>query len=256
MRGTLGHGFEELKVIAVLALLLTVGMQLAAPAPAVAEEETMPRLLVNTSIKPPLSTADEDGVLDVLLREWFGRVGYDVLLVRLPPARALVMVDHGYSDVEVPRTVGMESKYPNLIMVPEPVLDYYFVGFTRDPQTTLPSWESLCGLEVAAIRGWRIYEKNIPGDTCVTWVSTAQQLFKMLDSGRAQVILHERYSGRGFLDSLGMQGVFEAKPPLAKRPMYLYLHKSRADLVEPLARTLRAMKADGSYDRIMAPLGD
>lgn len=195
-------------------------------------------------------------MLDVLLREWFGRVGRDVQLVRLPPARALVMIDHGYSDAEVPRTVGIQAKYPNLVMVPEPVLDYYFVGFTRDPKITLPSWEALCGLDVAAIRGWRIYEKNIPEDTCVTWVSTAQQLFKMLESGRAQVILHERYSGRGFLDGLGASDVIEAKPPLAKRPMYLYLHKDHADLVEPLARTLRAMKADGSYARIMAPLGD
>ena len=40
--------------------------------------------------------------------------------------------------------------------------------------------------------------------------------------------------------------------PLTTTEMFMYLHVKHANLVEPAARALRAMKADGTYQRIAA----
>jgi polar amino acid transport system substrate-binding protein len=42
------------------------------------------------------------------------------------------------------------------------------------------------------------------------------------------------------------------EPPLASVPMYMYLHRKHADLVDDAARALREMKADGTYASIVA----
>ncbi|BBD08912.1 substrate-binding periplasmic protein [Desulfovibrio ferrophilus] len=214
-------------------------------------------LKVNTSIKPPLSTVAEDGALDLVLAELFSRVGHELQLLRLPPARALVMVNRGESDVEVPRTAGMELTYTNLVMVSEPIIEYYFVGFTKGASLDQLFWDDLRGRSVAAIRGWKIYEEKVPTAAKTTWVSSPEQLFRMLDHAHAEVALHERYTGNGIIRQMGIQGVREASPPLALRPMYLYVHRRYASLAPRLAVALRTMKQDGTYARLMrSVLGD
>lgn len=231
-----------------LLLTLAIAVLLAVPAPLAAQE---PELRVNTSIKPPLSTREQDGALDVLVKELFDRVGRAVRLVRLPAERAMRSVNEGTSDAELPRVAGLEKKYPNLVMVPERIIDYAFVGFTRDPDVAVQRWEDLVRYDVGAITGWKIYEKNVPAEADTLWVRNIDRLFSLLGRGRVEVALHERYAGGHVARTLGLQGVRELEPPLAVRPMYLYVHDSHRDLVPGLAAALRAMKADGTWERIV-----
>ncbi|MDH5258964.1 MAG: transporter substrate-binding domain-containing protein, partial [Gammaproteobacteria bacterium] len=39
-------------------------------------------------------------------------------------------------------------------------------------------------------------------------------------------------------------------PPLARKAMYIYLHKKHKELVTPLSKALLAMKNDGTYQKI------
>jgi len=52
------------------------------------------------------------------------------------------------------------------------------------------------------------------------------------------------------LESMGINGVEVLDPPLLASPAYLFLHKKHAALAPRLDAALRAMKADGSYQRI------
>lgn len=210
---------------------------------------------VNTSIKPPLSTKEENGALDLLVKELFSRTGHDVQIVRLPPERALVLANMGESDVELPRVKGMDKLYPNLVRVPEEVIRYRFVGFTRDPAIRTDSWTTLKRLRAGAVRGWKIFERNVPVGASVEFVGSAKQLFKMLEHQHIDLALHEHYTGAGIVRSLGIEGVCVASPPLAVRPMYLYVHKKHTSLVPEIVQTLREMKKDGAYARAFAEGG-
>ncbi len=207
-------------------------------------------LRINTSIKPPFSTEQEDGFFDLLLRELFTRIGVQVDLVRLPAERALQMADEGLSDGDIPRISGLESLYPNLIKVGEPVIDYYFVAFGHKKEIPLElSWKKLAGKDVGFIIGWKIYENNVPKSANIIRASSPGQLFKLLDGNRINVALYERYAGKHLIESDNFKDLEECRPPLAVRPMYLYLNKKHKNLADALSKELKKMKVDGSWQR-------
>jgi len=206
-------------------------------------------LKINTSIKPPFSTERQDGFFDLLLPELFARVGVQIELIRLTSERALKMADEGISDGEVPRIGGLTALYPNLLQVPEPIIDYNFVAFMRKPASTDMSWEKMKGKNVGLIIGWKIYEANVPESALITKVTSQPQLLEMLNSARIQIALYERYAGN-YQIATNHYELEEARPPLAVHPMYLYLHQRNAKLVEPLAEALRQLKQDGTWQKI------
>lgn len=213
-------------------------------------------LRVNTSVKPPYSTQEENGALDLVLREVFNRIGREIVFVRLPPERALYVANEGKSDAEVPRIRGLERKYPNLIMVPESILDYDFVAVTCLDDIEVNGWADLGHHSVGYIIGWKIFEENVPVEAETTRVATPSQLMQMVAYRRIQVGLYERYAGHHLARHMDLSCLREAGPPLSTLPMYLYLHASHASLVPRLTQALKDMKRDGTYAKILrATLG-
>jgi polar amino acid transport system substrate-binding protein len=107
---------------------------------------------------------------------------------------------------------------------------------------------------VAFITGWKLFEANTVGARTIYKVDKAEQIFSMLDSGRVDLALYTRDDGIILLRSMGLSSIMPLSPALKDVDMYLYLHKKHEALVPKLTRALREMKADGSYNRIVASL--
>lgn len=209
----------------------------------------LPVLVLNDTNQAPLTTADGAGFLDVVAGEAFRRVGVRLHLVRLPAERGLINANAGIDDGDLTRIAGLEAAYPNLVRVPEKLMDWEFTAFGK--QASLPAtWDGLRGRAVGHIRGWKIYEQQFADAPLVLNAEDATQLFQQLELGRIDVALYERWQGLTLLRGLRMAGVHALAPPLATRPMYIYLHKRHAALVPGLAQALRAIKAEGLYDRL------
>lgn len=207
-------------------------------------------LKVNTSIKPPFSTREETGFFDLLMKELGQRMDFPFVLVRQPPERALHSVNEGLSDIELPRVAGLEKVYPNLVQVEEKIIDYSFVAFSRMAGEQM-SWDRLAGKDVGYLLGWKIFENNVPAEADVTKLTKPGLLFDMLAAGRIDVALYERYAGWNSIRSNNYGSIKECGPPLAVKPMFIYLHKQHAHLGPAISRHLRSMKSDGTYERIM-----
>jgi len=222
-------------------------LMLLMPSLGVADEE----ILVNTSIKPPFSTKEETGFFDLLLKELSTRMDVSFKLVRQPPERALFSVNSGVSDMELPRVAGLEKKYPNLVMIPEKVIDYQFVAFSRRAYS-LKSWDDLSDKHVGYIIGWKIFENNVPKTAKVAKLHKPDQLFDMISMNRIEIALYEKYAGWANIKNHehDHSQIKECKPPLAVKPMYIYVHNSHKELATAIARHLQKMKADGTYQRI------
>ncbi|OEU68348.1 MAG: hypothetical protein BA863_02265 [Desulfovibrio sp. S3730MH75] len=205
---------------------------------------------ISTSYKTLLSTPDQTGMLDQIVKEAFRRIGIKSRIVFTPNERSLVAVNDGMFDAEINRVAGMEKKFPNLIQVPEANMVMHFVSFaTKDISIT--DWESLRSLKVGIVRGWKILEQNTQGFPYVTRVMNADQLFLMLHKGRIDVALFSKILGYEWISNLDCDHVQHLEPPLASRGMFLYLHKNHQQLAIPVAEALREMKRDGTYDRIV-----
>ena len=107
---------------------------------------------------------------------------------------------------------------------------------------------------VAFINGWKMFETNASGAKIVNKVDKPEQIFQMLEGGRVDLALYTRADGVELLRSMGMRAITPLSPSLKEVDMYLYLNKKHEALVPQLAKALREMKADGTYNRIMSSL--
>lgn len=244
-RGRLGRWRAMTGLVSGLALAVSL---MIGGAPAQAED-----LLLNTGTVAPFNTPAGDGFVDRVVREAFARAGRNARVVSYPTAtaRALKLADSGQDDGVALRVAGLEARFPNLVRIPEKVMDNDFVALSPEPLPGRVDWSSLDGLAVGYILGWVIFEKSMPEGAFPTAVRDVPQLFGLLANRRADTILYERWQGLAAAQDRGLD-VAVNEPPLASVEMFMYLHRDHADLVEPVADALRSMKADGTYDRILA----
>lgn len=208
-----------------------------------------PVLVLNDTNEPPYTTPERNGFLDVIAGEAFRRAGAELRLVKLPPERGLINANEGTEDGDLTRIAGLEKQYPNLVRVPEKLLDWEFSAFSKD-SSIAANWPVLQSHSVGHIKGWKIYERALAGAERVTTANDPEQLMRLLELDRVEVVLYERWLGLALLKKQGIQGVQPLAPLLAKREMFIYLNRQHAALVPKLAQALRAMKREGFYQRV------
>ena len=208
-----------------------------------------PVLVLNDTNEPPYTTPDHSGFLDVVAGEAFRRVGVELRLIKLPAERGLINANEGSEDGDLVRIAGLEKLYPNLIRVPEKLVDWEFAAFSKDK--TIPStWSALQQYDVGLIKGWKIYEKAFAGSQRVSTADDPAQLFQLLKINRIEVALYERRLGLALMKQQGLKDMHPLAPPLDTREMFIYLHRRHAPLAPKLAEALRAMKREGVYQRV------
>ena len=209
-------------------------------------------LVLNTDGAPPHSRPGDTGFEDRIILEAFRRIDIPVRLVRLPSERALKNAEKGVDDGSYVRIVGLSSQYPNLIMVPEPMSEFSFTAFTRDPAITTATWSDLRARSVGLVTGWKLVEKKLADAPHVSRVRDEEALFALLDRNRVEVIVSSLHAGQEIIRRHGYHNVRALNPPLAVQPMHLYMHKKHAALVPLLDQALRQMRQDGSLKRLTA----
>ena len=93
----------------------------------------MPMLTLNDANESPYTTTDSRGFLDAVAGEAFRRVGVKLRLVKLPAERGLINANAGTEDGDLTRIAGLEAHYPNLIRVPEKLIEWEFMAFSKNP---------------------------------------------------------------------------------------------------------------------------
>lgn len=213
--------------------------------------DAQPILVLNTVGQPPLNTPNHTGFMDEVTREAMRRIGRELVINRLPAERALHSANTGLIDGEMSRIKILNKTYTNLIRVPEKIMDWEFVIFSKKKINLKKSWSSLKEKDVAFITGWKILEKNISKAAKITKVKNSQQLFLLLKKDRVDYVAYEKWGGRYLISKLRLNRVKLKHPALAKKEMFIFLHKKHAKLVPELSRALTNMKKDGSYQRLV-----
>ncbi|MBI3283483.1 MAG: transporter substrate-binding domain-containing protein [Burkholderiales bacterium] len=207
-------------------------------------------LVLNTSFFSPLTSPAHDGALDLFYAELFRRLGLRVEIQPSPAERGLLNANSGIDDGDVARVLGIEQTYRNLLRVPEPVMYYQMVVFSRHADFSVSGPDSLRPYDVGILTGWKILERKIVGTRSLIKLETGRQLFAMLDKDRIDLAVIEKLEGMHFVQSMGLQDIKILQPALVEGDWFLYLHKKHAALVPKIAAEIRRMKQDGSYRRI------
>jgi polar amino acid transport system substrate-binding protein len=227
--------------------LAGAGLLFALPGTVAAADRAV--LILNDTNEPPFTSEKGDGFLDIIAGEAFRRIGVELRLVKLPAERALINANAGIQDGDLSRIAGLDKQYPNLVRVPEKLVDWEFTAFSKD--TSIPSdWKAIRKRPVGHIKGWKIYEQQLAGSERITTADDPEQLFRLLSVNRIDVALYERSFGAELARRQSLKDVQPLAPLLATREMFIYLHKKHAALVPALANALRAIKREGLYARV------
>lgn len=223
-----------------------------APGTATAAADTGRVLYLNTAFGPPISTADNSGFFDRLMQEACRRIGYRVSIDKPQAERALMLANSGINDGDGPRIANLDNvwSYPYLVRVEEKLLDIDFVAITRDPNLSIRAWNSLAGHNVAIVTGWKILERHLAYLSNLIKVKDVEHLLLLLQHGRTDVVIMDRYSGLATARLIGLKDFHVNDPPLESTPMYLYLNIRHVEIAQKLSAALQAMKRDGTYNRI------
>ena len=196
-------------------------------------------------------TNEYSGLADEILTEAFARINYDLEIVVLPSERSLKMANSGQLGGEMLRTTAIEGEYPNLIRVSESIIDVEFIVLSYSPIDLSAGWSALNEKSVGFVIGMKIIEKNIPEEARVTGVKSIKQLFNILKSNRIEYAVFARSIAEDFIHRNNIEGILVSGPPLASVPGYIYLNKKHKQLIPELERSLREMKEEGSFQKIV-----
>ena len=129
------------------------------------------------------------------------------------------------------------------------MLGYDVVAYAKRADIRIRNWDDLIPYSVGYATGWKIYEDKVKNVREVTTTPSIFELFPLLEKGRVDVILLDRWGGQSIVRQMGY-GLKPLEPALAHTDMFIYLNKKHAALVPRLTQSLRDMKADGSYKKI------
>ncbi|OOZ38100.1 hypothetical protein BOW53_16550 [Solemya pervernicosa gill symbiont] len=184
-----------------------------------------------------------------VLEEAYQKLGITVEYRPLPGERALRTADTGRVDGEVFRIANVEKRYTNLIPVPTAINVLQGIAFSKVEQIPISGWESLKRYHLGIQIGIKFAERGTEGMQR-TLVETNEQLFKMLDAERVEVVIAAHANGLKTLSDIEIDSVHALKPAIQEYQLYHYLHKRHASLVPKLDQVLQQMQQSGRISAI------
>lgn len=216
-------------------------------------------IVLNTGFSDPITNDQQTGFGDQVLKIAFKELGYTLVTERLPAERALINANHGIDDGDLLRIGGLGKQYPNLIQVPEKIIDMDVVLFAKRKRGfKISGWGGVKGHSIAIMTGWKVFELNLDKSVQIIKTDNVDQLFTMLTNDRTDFVGYSRWSGLKFLKNAKFDDIELLEPPLLQTGLYTYLNKKHKALVPKLAKKIKEMKKDGTinelYIKLLKPL--
>lgn len=230
--------------VAVLLLALVAGSAARA-------DGHRPIMRLSTGNLPPVSTPARDGYLNRLVIELFGRADYSVEFIDLPPRRAIANANNGLHDGDAARDIVLSETAKNLRPMSSPIFPVDFVGLYLDPDIRVEKPEDYTGYSVGYIRGWHIAEKLFEDHPNAIAVSTPGNLLRLLKEDRIDVAFLTRAPGQFIADQNDIEDL-KFTSYSVRQDFFVYLNIRHILLLPKLDSLLEEMRADGTYDEIMA----
>jgi len=195
--------------------------------------------LVFSKSNDPVANISEE-----VLKEAYERIGITITTLVLPAERSLRMSNFGTTDGEINRIDGIENTYSNLKKVAVSVNILEGIVFTKDLKIKITDWNSLKPYKIGIRRGSKFAERGTKGMRVET-VTSNEQLFRMLNNGRNDIVVTTRLEGLNQINRLQLKEVFIIEPPLVTLNLYHYLHKKNLHLLPKIESVLHKMESEG-----------
>lgn len=208
-----------------------------------------PKLNLAVALSPPHITAEQNGDIDLIVKEAFKRAGIALAYQPTSVRRGLFGTLTGQFDGFFAAPVLTAPLLKPLLRVPEPIYSSIAGGvFLRD-DIRIDAIEDFKKYRVGYVKGWKqagMLLKDVPDRSTAT---SPELLLEMLAENRIDVAFvyftHVQY----IADKKKITGLRFSKYSHYSG-LYIHLNPEHAAHSADLAQALRSMRADGTYKKI------
>lgn len=209
---------------------------------------------INQTIQIGQDSKDFQGYSWDVLRESYHEMGYTILLLIMPWARAVNNIENGNVDILFP--TGINSKRIKIYNYSdEPINTAKFVVYVRaDNDLEWNGLQSLQGLNIAQKRGFNYGDKlAATPEITLSDVNTVKQGFQMLESNRVDGFLGYEYNWDYILKQEGWKDKFRKLPDFDSSSEYLVALKTNPrgkELLEAFDTGKKRLAVNGKLNEI------
>jgi polar amino acid transport system substrate-binding protein len=181
-----------------------------------------------------------------MLRAVYAKLNIKLAFEDVPGKRALALSSAGEVDGEIQRIGTLSSDYPTLIQE-TPAINYIEPAvFTTKLRFDVAGWNSIREYSIGIVRGVGSSEAGTRGMARVTATTSLENMIRMLDADRFEVMVTDLFSGLVAVRKLNLQTrIVPLSPPLERIHIYHYLHERHRDLVPKVGKVIAQMEASG-----------
>ncbi len=187
-------------------------------------------------------------LLQAFMSEAYADIGVHIEMKHYPWKRSLMVAAEGGCDAELCRLPLIEPLYQSLVRVPEPLVSVRFFVVSADSAMAAPTWEQLRAKRIGIQRGIAYLEQK-SASMRVTKLDDLEEIHKLLSERRVDCYVGTeagiKRMGNDFLEGFSVSTL-----PLDSAQLYHYLHESNRALLEPLCKSIRALKKAGRIGQL------
>jgi len=173
----------------------------------------------------------------------YKNIGIEIAIKPMPGKRALVASNKGEKvDGELFRISGIEKTYTNLVPVKVALHKSQWMVYTKNKEFQVKGWQSLKPYKIGIRRGIATTTKGTQGMQTVL-VNNNEQLFKMLDSNRVDIIVISKINGKKYFDASTYKDVKLLETPVSVIPVYHFLHKKNIHLLPKITKAMKELES-------------
>jgi polar amino acid transport system substrate-binding protein len=194
-------------------------------------------------------------ITESLAAEVGSRSEIDINIIALPAKRAKLYLKQGEIDGDWVRVDGYGKDIPGLIKISEPTASHPYNAYSIRNDIQIAGWKSLKPYSVAYPRGWKVIELSLkPFHKDLVPTDSVDSGLSFVAAGRADVFINIPFIVDSYLrkNAEKFKHLKALEPPLAYLHVYTYLLPQFASQAIRMKAALKAMKADGTYERIMS----
>ncbi len=188
-------------------------------------------------------------VSSAILAEAYDKAGYSAEFTVYPPKRMIASLKMGTIDAIVLAESGLEGEIPGVIRIVTPVWIDELAVISKDYRP-VRSWDELKGLRVGYLTAMLIIENNVPTGAERFPSQTVEQLFRMLDTDRTDVVVTSRTIAKYMIARLGLANVRYAGDTLATVNNYHFVSNRNSEVAVRVSAALAEMERSGRIAEI------
>jgi len=184
-----------------------------------------------------------------ILKKAYTRAKIDAFFTFVQLEKSLKLSNSGKSDGEMARIKKVSNIYPNLLIVPVPLISIQAIAYSEDENIKISSWNDLKKYKFTIIKGIKFIEKKTK-NMKKNVVLTFEDAFYDLEKGKTQIVVATKLASLEIIYKNNYRDIKAVSNSLKSLDLYHFVNKKNKKLIPILTPILQKMKKTGEMSYI------